>query len=111
LAANWRDGRIKQSTIARILAVRKSASKLFSKGSYVPLETIGPLAAHIVAFARMFDGDFAITAASRLCVRLLSDESSLAPHPSFGKAQASSLRLFFATRFAFPRCIAAGKFT
>jgi maltooligosyltrehalose synthase len=29
----------------------------------------------------MFDGDFAITAASRLCVRLLSDESSLAPPP------------------------------
>jgi (1->4)-alpha-D-glucan 1-alpha-D-glucosylmutase len=81
LAATWRDGCIKQSTIARILAARKTAPKLFSKGSYVPLETIGPLAAHIVAFARMFDGGFAITAASRLCVRLLSDESSLAPPP------------------------------
>jgi (1->4)-alpha-D-glucan 1-alpha-D-glucosylmutase len=81
LAASWRDGCIKQSTIARILAARKTAPKLFSKGSYVPLETIGPLAAHIVAFARVFDGGFAITAASRLCVRLLSDESSLAPPP------------------------------
>ena len=81
LAATWRDGCIKQSTIARILAARKTAPKLFSKGSYVPLETTGPLAAHIVAFARMFDGGFAITAASRLCVRLLSDESSLAPPP------------------------------
>ena len=29
----------------------------------------------------MFDGGFAITAASRLCVRLLSDKSSLAPPP------------------------------
>jgi (1->4)-alpha-D-glucan 1-alpha-D-glucosylmutase len=81
LAATWRDGRIKQSTIARILAARKNAPLLFLKGRYAPLQTTGPLASHIVAFARMFEGGFAIVAASRLCVCLLSDESSLAPLP------------------------------
>ena len=62
-------------------AARKSAPKLFSKEKPMCLEIIGPLPAHIVAFAQMYDGGFAITAASRLCVCLLSDQRRSLPTP------------------------------
>src|SRR5438270_10283070 len=55
LAATWRDGRIKQAMIARVLATRSRAYRLFSDGNYIPLETTGALSQHVVAFARTLD--------------------------------------------------------
>src|SRR5712691_3125493 len=43
LATNWRDGRIKQAAIARILAVRKAAPQLLAEGGYLPIPVKGPL--------------------------------------------------------------------
>lgn len=77
LSSNWADGRIKQQTIARVLAVRKKMGPVFSDGAYVPLQTSGPLADHIVAFARILDKSAAITAFCRSPAQLLSDDGSL----------------------------------
>jgi (1->4)-alpha-D-glucan 1-alpha-D-glucosylmutase len=74
LAAQWRDGRIKQTVIARVLAVRRSAPRLFADGSYEPIEVDGPLARHIVAFARRTTEAIAITVACRLTAALLTEE-------------------------------------
>ena len=77
LSSNWADGRIKQLTIARILAVRKNIPRVFSLGAYVPLETAGPLAQHVLAFARILNKSAAITAFCRAPAQLLSDDGSL----------------------------------
>jgi (1->4)-alpha-D-glucan 1-alpha-D-glucosylmutase len=74
LTANWNDGRIKQFMIARVLAVRKKIPELFSDGAYLPLETEGPLAPHIVAFARVSPKSAAIIIFCRFTARLMNGE-------------------------------------
>ncbi|MGE0038081.1 MAG: malto-oligosyltrehalose synthase [Xanthobacteraceae bacterium] len=69
--ASWRDGRIKQSLIARTLAVRKKCPALFTEGQYLPLDVIGGHARRIVAFARHARGSIAITVVPRTASRLL----------------------------------------
>jgi (1->4)-alpha-D-glucan 1-alpha-D-glucosylmutase len=66
LRANWKDGRLKQFVIARILALRKKMPRLFSAGTYQPLPTSGPQAERIVAFVR-FSGDTALVVAFCRC--------------------------------------------
>jgi (1->4)-alpha-D-glucan 1-alpha-D-glucosylmutase len=78
LAAQWPDGRIKQSLIARVLAVRRVSPRLFSEGEYLPIETQGPLADHVVAFARVLGDASAITLVCRLPIRLLDNPRELA---------------------------------
>ena len=77
LAASWADGRIKQLTIARVLAVRKKMPGVFCDGAYVPLDVTGPLANHILAFARILGKSAAVTAVCRLPARLLDEDGSL----------------------------------
>jgi (1->4)-alpha-D-glucan 1-alpha-D-glucosylmutase len=77
LARRWHDGRIKQAVIARALAVRRAAPRLFAEGEYLPLEARGPLADHVVAFARRLDDSVAIIAVCRLPVRLLDATDGL----------------------------------
>jgi malto-oligosyltrehalose synthase len=72
LAATWPDGRIKQAIIARTLAVRRAAPRLFAEGSYVPIEVEGPLAGHVLAFARILGDAIAITVVCRLISGLLT---------------------------------------
>jgi (1->4)-alpha-D-glucan 1-alpha-D-glucosylmutase len=66
LAATWPDGRIKQAMIARVLEVRRAAPRLFAEGSYVPIEAEGPLARHVLAFARILGDAIAVTVVCRL---------------------------------------------
>jgi (1->4)-alpha-D-glucan 1-alpha-D-glucosylmutase len=75
LAANWQDGRIKQAVIARVLAVRRAAPRLFAEGSYQPIDVEGPLARHILAFARVLGGQIAIVVACRLTFGLLAEDA------------------------------------
>ena len=75
LVANWHDGRIKQAVIARALAVRRATPRLFAEGSYVPIDLEGPLARHVIAFTRIFEGHVAITVVCRLTFGLLADDS------------------------------------
>lgn len=78
LIQNWRDGRIKQWTIAQALALRSNYPGLFQQGSYLPLETEGEHAGRIIAFARRRHNEILVVLAPRFCVPLLG--SSTDPH-------------------------------
>jgi (1->4)-alpha-D-glucan 1-alpha-D-glucosylmutase len=65
------DNRIKLFITQRLLSFRKSRNKLFSRGIYRALEARGPRAEHVVAFARMLDGQNSVTIAARLTSDLL----------------------------------------
>ncbi len=77
VAASWRDGRIKQSVIAHVLAARKREPALFANGDYLPLVVSGPGAEHVIAFARTLESKLALAAAVRLPTQLVSDDDKL----------------------------------
>jgi len=81
LAACWRNGRVKQALIARVLASRRQRPELFARGDYTPLEVEGPRAAHVIAFARREGGASMITIVPRLPLALLppGDEILIPP--------------------------------
>jgi malto-oligosyltrehalose synthase len=58
----WRDGRVKQALIARVLRFRRLHPQLFAVGSYAPLRTSGSM----IAFARRFGDDALIVVVPRL---------------------------------------------
>ena len=82
LAGTWVDGRLKQYVLARTLAAKKNRPEVFSEGDYVPLDVVGPMAKHLVAFARVSGASSTITVVSRLVGRLLSENNGLAVLPS-----------------------------
>lgn len=49
LGRSWADPRLKLLVTYRLLALRRTHCELFTRGQYVPLETTGPLAEHVVA--------------------------------------------------------------
>lgn len=70
LAADWRDGRVKQALIARGLALRQRLSPLFEDGDYQPLRLKGPRADAMIAFVRRRPEAWALVVAPRLALRL-----------------------------------------
>ena len=52
LLSGWRDGRIKQALIARLLAFRKERPALFSRAFHQPIALEGSWASHALAFVR-----------------------------------------------------------
>ena len=70
LAADWRDGRVKQALIARGLALRQRLSPLFEDGDYRPVRLEGPLADAMLAFVRRRPEAWALVVAPRLALRL-----------------------------------------
>jgi (1->4)-alpha-D-glucan 1-alpha-D-glucosylmutase len=66
LLAEWRDGRIKQAVIGRLLRFRRRHPRLFAEGSYEPLAVSGAKAAHVVALARRLDREALIVVVPRL---------------------------------------------
>jgi (1->4)-alpha-D-glucan 1-alpha-D-glucosylmutase len=81
LAACWRDGRIKQALIARLLALRGRTPALFAEGSYVPVPVVGSHAASIVSFVRRHREHWLLAAVPRLPLGMLqrSDDLAIAP--------------------------------
>lgn len=65
------DGKIKLFLTYRALKARKKQQALFEKGAYLPLQAQGPLAEHIVAFARHEGPSWAITIAPRFFTGLV----------------------------------------
>ncbi|HEY4291926.1 malto-oligosyltrehalose synthase [Luteibacter sp.] len=63
--ANWRDGSIKQATIARLLRLRRDHPDLFARGTYRPLVASGPAADHVLAFVREHRGQKLVVAVAR----------------------------------------------
>jgi (1->4)-alpha-D-glucan 1-alpha-D-glucosylmutase len=76
--AHWPDGRIKQFLIKRVLALRKEMPALFSEGTYQPLETAGPMASHVGAFARLREESVAIVAFCRCSARFMAADDQRA---------------------------------
>ncbi|MBC3502777.1 malto-oligosyltrehalose synthase [Pseudomonas sp. SWRI59] len=71
LLAHWRDGRIKQALVARVLDCRQAHAELFRRGAYLPLTVQGRHADKVLAFARLGDDERAIVIAPRLASGLL----------------------------------------
>jgi (1->4)-alpha-D-glucan 1-alpha-D-glucosylmutase len=63
------DGRVKLFLIRQALACRRRHAALFGQGEYLPLEVVGPLAEHVLAFARRLDRALAVTVVPRLLAR------------------------------------------
>jgi len=57
--------------------VRRRDPSLFEHGSYVPLPARGARAAHVVAFARRYEGRVAVAVAGRLFLTLLGEPGRL----------------------------------
>ncbi|KQT85179.1 malto-oligosyltrehalose synthase [Aurantimonas sp. Leaf443] len=82
LLSDWRSGRIKARLTVAGLALRGRAPALFTHGAYLPLACEGPLAEHVVAFARTDeDGRAAIVVAPRLSLALLDGAEDIAIAP------------------------------
>ncbi len=77
LARTWRDGRVKQAVIARVLELRRRAPALFARGEYVPLAAVGSCAKHVVAFARRHEEAALLVIAPRLPLGLMDASGSL----------------------------------
>jgi (1->4)-alpha-D-glucan 1-alpha-D-glucosylmutase len=65
-AIDLHDNRTKLYVTTRLLEMRRRHADLFARGAYRPLAVIGPRSRHVIAFAREYDGQFAITIAARL---------------------------------------------
>jgi (1->4)-alpha-D-glucan 1-alpha-D-glucosylmutase len=66
LLSNWPDGRVKLYILWRTLTFRSAHASLFAEGTYVPLETTGDRAAHVVAFRRGLEEEAAVVVVPRL---------------------------------------------
>jgi (1->4)-alpha-D-glucan 1-alpha-D-glucosylmutase len=84
LFKSWEDGRIKLYLIRQALACRRRYAVLFAEGAYRPLDTVGPLAEHLFAFARLGAGQAAMTVVPRLLARRGIEEPPLGP-PYWGE--------------------------
>ncbi len=88
LLEQWRDGRVKQAILERVLLLRARSPGLFTIGSYVPLRTEGPGADHVLAFARVHEGRAAIAAVTRLAAGFGELPASPALNPARWKETA-----------------------
>ncbi len=80
LLETWRDGRVKQAILHRVLALRARLSELFARGTYQKLSVEGPAAEHIVAFARQQGDQSVIVVVSRLSAKTeIQDRPLIAP--------------------------------
>src|SRR5213593_4766358 len=73
------DGRVKLYLTRQALAFRRARALLFERGEYRPLEAQGPLAEHVCAFARVADGEVALTVVPRHLAKRRKDEPVLGP--------------------------------
>jgi len=71
LLETWRDGRVKQFVLRRLLETRRDSPALFAAGDYQPLTVTGEGRDHVLAFARS-DGDcWAVVVVPRLVQSLV----------------------------------------
>ena len=89
--ANWRDGKIKQLMIRKVLDFRRKLPDLFQLGDYIPLSVEGALEQRIIAFLRVRGRSTLVVVVPRLVHRLLLPEDHLTLDPD--KLRDSSLLL------------------
>ncbi|MNN45571.1 Maltooligosyl trehalose synthase [compost metagenome] len=94
LLQNWRDGRIKQTLIARTLSLRAEHAELFRRGTYQALEVVGSEAHRVLGFVREREGKRAIVIVPIHCADLLENGAEPQVHaPRWGETR---VRLPFA---------------
>lgn len=79
LRCSWRDGRIKQHILCRLLRARLEQPELFAGSGYLPLRVMGARQDDIVAFARETEGAALVVVLPLRCAAALSPELTLAP--------------------------------
>jgi len=67
LLQTWRDGRIKQAVIRRVLALRAHDPGVFAQGAYLPLAATGRRHDRVIAYMRRLEGREVVVAVPRLC--------------------------------------------
>lgn len=82
LAADPTNPGVKLYVTWKALRVRNEQKTLFAAGKYIPLSVRGDKAEHVVAFAREYEGSYAIVAVPRLCATLVGDTFERAPDES-----------------------------
>jgi (1->4)-alpha-D-glucan 1-alpha-D-glucosylmutase len=75
LLGSWRDGRIKQRIVHRLLTDRAEAPSLYAEGGYEPLAASGTAANRVVAFTRTYGRDTLVVAVPRLLAAAVADET------------------------------------
>jgi (1->4)-alpha-D-glucan 1-alpha-D-glucosylmutase len=92
MAESPHDGRAKLWFIWRLLSMRRVQPLLFDEGSYEPLEVDGPLAGHVVAFARRHADRTVLILAGRLFASCSGDAATpMLPEPT--KWNGTTIRL------------------
>ncbi|HEX2726345.1 MAG TPA: 4-alpha-glucanotransferase, partial [Beijerinckiaceae bacterium] len=81
LLQGWRDGRVKQQVLARLLADRAAAPDFYAKADYQPLAVEGAKSRHVLAFRRSLGSEALIVAVPRLVGRFTEGEN-----PPLGRA-------------------------
>jgi (1->4)-alpha-D-glucan 1-alpha-D-glucosylmutase len=76
LLSCWRDGRVKQQVLARLLADRAATPSLYACGDYHTLKASGSLARHVVAFSRTSGSERLAVVVPRLVAQLAADETA-----------------------------------
>lgn len=79
---SWRDGRIKQCVMKRVLDLRASDSALFAVGDYRPLTVSGPMDQRMICFVRSFQSSAVVVIVPRLVQPLLVRGDALAIDPT-----------------------------
>jgi len=82
---HWRDGRIKQAIIARLLAARRALPELFARGDYRPVRVEGQKAEHVIAFLRTYSSNHLLVIVPRLPLALMAGVEMLRLDPSSWK--------------------------
>lgn len=70
LLGSWKDGRVKLYLTHQALRFRQAHPELFSHGDYLPVDTVGSGQEHLCAFARRWEGHWALAVVPRLVTRL-----------------------------------------
>nr|WP_230844564.1 hypothetical protein [Acetobacter pasteurianus] len=87
LATSWRDGRIKQEIIRKLLILRKKYPQLFINGLYKEVLVEGDLSDHVVVFQRVTKDIKIIVITSRFNFSLKINESLQSCHEGWKKTK------------------------
>ncbi len=79
LLESWRDGRIKQTMLRKLLAFRQGEPELFAGGSYEPLAVEGERAENAMAFLRRSGDRAAFVVLARCCASGMDGGEALVP--------------------------------
>jgi len=69
--SNLADGKLKMLVVKNILGLRNLYPELFTLGRYIALEVTGDKAENVIAFAREYEGKWAIVVVPHLVATLL----------------------------------------